>query len=191
MSPMMVCAIGKMPPPPMPCSARAKISAGMLGASAQATEPTMKMQIAISIIRRRPWMSESLPNSGTAAVLASRYAVTTQLKFPTSPSVRPMVGRAGATMVCSSAERNIASMMPIMMAWMVARGSGVGADAGSGVAFIGPHHDGRRGKYNWLRRMIDPCWALSAARPRESGDPALCKDWIPASAGMSGVHCAV
>ena len=28
-----------MPPPPMPCSARAAISAGMLGASAQATEP--------------------------------------------------------------------------------------------------------------------------------------------------------
>ena len=33
-----------------------------------------------------------------------------------------MVGSAGATMVCSSAERNIASMMPIMMAWIVARG---------------------------------------------------------------------
>ena len=69
---MMVWAIGRMPPPPMPCSARAAISAGMLGASAQATEPTMKMTMATSIIRRRPWMSESLPNSGVATVLARR-----------------------------------------------------------------------------------------------------------------------
>ena len=124
MSPMMVCAIGRMPPPPMPCSARAAIKAGIDGASAHATEPTTKMTMAPSIIRRRPWMSDSLPNNGVAAVLASRYAVTTQLKSSTSPSVRPMVGNAGATMVCSSAERNIASRMPIMMAWMVARGRG-------------------------------------------------------------------
>ena len=65
-------------------------------------------------------MSESLPNSGTAAVLASRYAETTQDRFSTSPSVRPMVGSAGATMVCSSADRNIDSMMPHMIATMAA-----------------------------------------------------------------------
>src|SRR5437764_283086 len=44
MSPIMVCAIGRMPPPPTPCNARAAISAGMLGASAQATEPTMRSE---------------------------------------------------------------------------------------------------------------------------------------------------
>ena len=56
----------------MPCSARAAISVGMFGASAQAAEPAMKMTMAISIIRRRPWMSESLPNKGVATTLASR-----------------------------------------------------------------------------------------------------------------------
>ena len=80
----------------------------------------MKMTTATSIMRRRPWISESLPNNGVATVLARRYAVTTQLRFSTSPSVRPMVGSAGATMVCSSAERNIASMMPSMMARIAA-----------------------------------------------------------------------
>ena len=33
----------------------------MLGASAQATEPSMKTPMAVSSIMRRPWMSESLP----------------------------------------------------------------------------------------------------------------------------------
>ena len=80
----------------------------------------MKITIATSIIRRRPWMSESLPNSGVTAVAASRYAVTTQDRFSTSASARPMVGSAGATMVCSSAERNIASMMPTTMARIAA-----------------------------------------------------------------------
>ena len=61
-----------MPPPPMPCSARAAISAGMFGASAQATEPTRKITTATSSMMRRPWMSDSLPNNGVTAVAASR-----------------------------------------------------------------------------------------------------------------------
>jgi hypothetical protein len=36
------------------------------------------------------------------------------------PRHQPIAGKAGATMVCSSAERNIASMMPATMARMVA-----------------------------------------------------------------------
>jgi len=36
------------------------------------------------------------------------------------PRLLPIAGSAGATMVCSSAERNIASMMPATMARMVA-----------------------------------------------------------------------
>src|SRR4029078_4597433 len=81
-----------------------------------------------------------------------------------------MVGKAGATMVCSSAERNIASMMPIMMARIEACGSGCGAasagavilcaDGGGahpagavfwgaeGDAVIGPHHAAAGGKFN-------------------------------------------
>ena len=50
----------------------------------------------------------------------------TQLRFSTSCSVRPMVGNAGATMVCSSAERNMASRMPTMIAQMAVWGSGIG-----------------------------------------------------------------
>ena len=61
-------------------------------------------------------MSDSLPNSGVATVALSRYEVTTQDRFSTSARLRPMVGKAGATMVCSSAERNIASIMPSTMA---------------------------------------------------------------------------
>jgi hypothetical protein len=47
--------------------------------------------------------------------------------------------------------------MPIMMAWMVARGSGAVAVSVVGVAsFIGSHHDGRRGKYNRLAYFFAP-----------------------------------
>ena len=117
---MMVCAIGSMPPPPMPCTARAMTSASIVGASAQATEPARKMPMPSSMMVRRPWMSESLPNNGVAAVAASRYAVTTQDRFSMSPRLAPIAGKAGATMVCSSALRNIASMMPAMIARTVA-----------------------------------------------------------------------
>ena len=54
MSAMIVCAIGKSPPPPMPCSPRARISVQIVGARAQTTEPRMKMEMANSSIVRRP-----------------------------------------------------------------------------------------------------------------------------------------
>ena len=41
-----------------------------------------------------------------------------------SARLRPMVGSAGATMVCSSALRNIASMMPMMIVRTVAGSTG-------------------------------------------------------------------
>ncbi len=61
-------------------------------------------------------MSDSLPYIGVTAVAVSRYAVTTQDSECRSPKSRPMVGSAVATMVWSSAPRNIASMMPMTMA---------------------------------------------------------------------------
>ena len=61
MSAMMVCASAIRPPPPSPCSARASTSAVMLGAKAQASEPTTKITMAMSSMPRRPWMSDSLP----------------------------------------------------------------------------------------------------------------------------------
>ena len=53
-SAMMVCAIGNSPPPPIPCSARARINTQIVGASAQATEPATKITIAASSSARRP-----------------------------------------------------------------------------------------------------------------------------------------
>src|ERR1043166_3336966 len=55
-------------------------------------------------------MSLSVPNTGATAVDASRYAVITQDSEETSWNWRPMVGSAVATMVWSSAARNIVSI---------------------------------------------------------------------------------
>ncbi len=60
-------------------------------------------------------MSLSVPNTGATAVEASRYAVITQDRLETSWNWRPMVGSAVATMVWSSAARNIVSIRLIRM----------------------------------------------------------------------------
>ena len=44
----------------------------MLGASAQTSEPSMYIEIAISSVARRPWMSLILPYSAVIEVLAIR-----------------------------------------------------------------------------------------------------------------------
>ncbi len=51
---MMVCASAMSPPPPMPCRPRARMRAIILGASAQAMEPMMKITMPISMVMRRP-----------------------------------------------------------------------------------------------------------------------------------------
>jgi hypothetical protein len=48
-----------------------------------------------------------------------------------SPRWTPMVGKAGATMVCSSALRNMASMMPAMILLTAAGASGAWNGAGA------------------------------------------------------------
>src|SRR5229473_601425 len=60
-------------------------------------------------------MSLSVPNTGATAVEASRYAVITQDRLETSWNWRPMVGSAVATMVWSSAARNIVTIRLIRM----------------------------------------------------------------------------
>src|SRR3954454_8051929 len=54
-------------------------------------------------------MSQSVPNTGATAVDASRQAVITQDMLVTPWNSRQMVGSAVATMVWSSAARNIVS----------------------------------------------------------------------------------
>src|ERR1700686_1630292 len=60
-------------------------------------------------------MSLSVPNTGATAVEAKRYAVITHDRLETSWNCRPMVGSAVATMVWSSAARNIVSIRLIRM----------------------------------------------------------------------------
>src|SRR3954453_1099384 len=62
-------------------------------------------------------MSLSVPNTGATAVEASRYAVITQDRLETSWNWRPMVGNAVATMVWSSAARNIVIIRLMRMVW--------------------------------------------------------------------------
>lgn len=69
---MIVMASAMTPPPPMPWMARAPISHGIDGASPDRVEPTRKITIAVWNTRVRPYMSEIRPNSGVAAVAASR-----------------------------------------------------------------------------------------------------------------------
>ncbi len=57
--------------------------------------------------------------------------MTTQDRLSMSPRWTPMVGSAGATMVCSSALRNMASMIPAMILLIAAGGSGAGTGASS------------------------------------------------------------
>src|SRR4051812_35968545 len=55
-------------------------------------------------------MSLSVPNTGATAVEARRYAVITHDRLETSWNCRPIVGSAVATIVWSSAARNIVSI---------------------------------------------------------------------------------
>src|SRR5437660_12723729 len=73
-------------------------------------------------------MSLSGPNTGATAVAAKRYAVITQDRLVTSWNWRPMVGSAVATMVWSSAAKNIVS---IRLTRMVRTSSGVSGAGGA------------------------------------------------------------
>src|SRR5215475_3051878 len=79
-------------------------------------------------------MSESVPNTGATAVEARRYAVITQDRLETSENCRPMVGNAVATMVWSSAARNIVSNRLIRMVRTSPGLKGAGAGGGASAA---------------------------------------------------------
>src|SRR6476661_7250912 len=82
-------------------------------------------------------MSLSVPNTGATAVDASRYAVITQERLETSWNWRPMVGSAVATMVWSSAARNIVSNRLIrMVRTSLCVSGGGGASEGASLTSI-------------------------------------------------------
>src|SRR5437773_5817732 len=75
-------------------------------------------------------MSLSVPNTGATAVAAKRYAVITQDRLVTSWNWRPMVGKAVATMVWSSAAKNIVSIRLMTMVRTSSLFSGAGGASG-------------------------------------------------------------
>src|SRR5947209_446785 len=75
-------------------------------------------------------MSLRVPNTGATAVDARRYAVMTQERLATSWNCRPMVGSAVATMVWSSAAKNIVSIRLTMMVRISSDVSGAGGAIG-------------------------------------------------------------
>jgi hypothetical protein len=78
-------------------------------ANPHSIEPTRNTTIATWNISFRPYWSPSLPYSGVDTVCASRYAVTTQDRWLSPPSSPTIVGSAVATIVWSSAARNMPS----------------------------------------------------------------------------------
>ena len=72
MSPTIVIATGAIAPAPRPCTARKPISAPMLQATPQSTEPARNRPMPNRITGLRPNRSASLPYTGTETAWASR-----------------------------------------------------------------------------------------------------------------------
>src|ERR1700674_1709687 len=102
-------------------------------------------------------MSLSVPNTGATAVDANRYAVITHDRLETSWNCRPMVGSAVATMVWSSAARNIVSIRLIRM---VLTSPGVSAARGAidGASLISMTSPGN-GDNSFTMVSGNVCWS--------------------------------
>ena len=72
MSPAIVMLIGWTAPAPRPCRARNTISAVMLQANPQSTEPARNNPMPTYMIGLRPKVSASLAYTGTVTAWASR-----------------------------------------------------------------------------------------------------------------------
>ena len=68
----MIPKVSGSTPPPTPCSARAKISTPMLGASAATSEPTASVPSATTSIRSLPTLSPTRPMIGVNTEAESR-----------------------------------------------------------------------------------------------------------------------
>src|SRR5664279_757404 len=113
MSPAIVTLIGWTAPAPRPCTARNAISAGMLQAKPHRIEPSRKSPMPNSMIGLRPNRSDSLPYTGTETAWASRYTENSQGNWENPPRSATIEGTAVATMVESSATREVASISEI------------------------------------------------------------------------------
>ena len=113
----------------------------MVGATAHSSEATMNSANAANISRLRPSASPNRPYTGAAMVVAIRYATTTQEIRSTSPNAPAMAGKAVATIVASTAARNIGRQIdgntrknsPRVETLSVGSGAADSASTGSGV----------------------------------------------------------
>lgn len=136
------------PPPPTPWMARAAINMPMLTLVAASRLPTKNTLEATSRMGLRPQMSEILPQDGTLAALASRYADPIHVYPAFEWKYALMVGSAVVTMVVSRAARKTEaqSESTMMLVWSVVRessglegarlraaGRGAGRGAGTGA----------------------------------------------------------
>lgn len=104
-----------MPPPPVPCTARAKINIPMLTLTPAINDPMKNTPTADNSTTFRPQISDILPQEGAAAALARRYAEPIHVYPAVDFSSSEMVGIATVTMVVSRAERKTAEQSEIMM----------------------------------------------------------------------------
>ena len=68
----MDCANGCMPPPPSPCSTRAKISMGMFNDIPQSIDATVNNRMEIISSRLRPMRRASQPEAGSIMAFETR-----------------------------------------------------------------------------------------------------------------------
>lgn len=104
-----------IPPPPVPCTARAKINMPMLTLTPAINDPTQNTPTADNSTGFRPQISDILPQEGAAAALARRYAEPIHVYPDVEFRSAEMVGMATVTMVVSKAERKTAEQSDSMM----------------------------------------------------------------------------
>ena len=121
----MVSVSGITIAPPSPCTARATFNISTLGASAAATEPSVKIAIPIANMRRRPKRSPRAAPVSKRTANVSVYALTvhSRLASDASRSVR-MTGIAVDTTRLSSetmksATDVIANVQMVVVRWVI------------------------------------------------------------------------
>jgi hypothetical protein len=89
----------RMPPAPTPWKARKAASMSIEPANAHSTDPARNTPIAARNSRLRPWVSDSLPNTGTEIVEVIRNAVVTHAWAVSPFRLSPIRYIAAATTV--------------------------------------------------------------------------------------------
>ena len=111
-----------IPAAPRPCRARAAITTGSAGARPLTTEAAQYSASAPRSERRRPSTSPSLPNATTAAVIASRYPMTTHCTaWNGAPNASARAGRATFALLVPSEAASTQSERPMSAGVMPAK----------------------------------------------------------------------